>query len=493
MSFSTKSPTAVSDSMRSASEAIASLDAYLRTWTDASGGVHGYIIHHHRDYAVVTAPACWTQGVRILGHLKLYEKTGERGWLEAAELESRYLVGAYCERMHLYHDSTTPLTLINNAWPTLGLVKTAHALRSDLGSGWQRMIQVARDNLYERILAEHWDPTASTFYFCPPEYPGRRVHTYNQTAIALSALCAMAEFSGDESLVSEYAIPAADHMIRMQDKSGPLKGGWGYNDGESAHLYYYLYTALNCRGLLDIYEHTHETRFLESAGLAGDHLAGMIDPHTKLFCHRYVRAGRRVLRFVHPTMVATSGLGLLQIRRLREHGFNYDIDESIERLVDAQMPHGGFPSFIGATDIWTPGLFPSEPAKRKWRDMVSVPFWNVFVFELLADLLPRGQIITNADVRFPLRISTDDGLVLEEDVDHVRLVRADTGRTVSYFEKKRDYMLFSTEKMRGVPFGAFANSEQATILKLKKRIRVAIIAGAILLVTVLAFLLAILL
>ncbi len=458
-------------------EALASLDAYLNSWRDPQGGVHGYIIHHHRDYTVVTAPACWTQGVRIIGHLELYQKTRDERWLRNAQLESGYLLSAYSPKVHLYHDSTTPLTLINNAWPTLALARAAAALRDAGEDGWRKLLDVACDNLKERMIAEHWDASTGTFFFCPRGYPGRRVHTYNQTAIAISAICAIARCTGQESLVSDYAVPAADHMIRMQDRSGPLRGGWGYNDGESAHLYYYLYTALNCRGLLDLYEHTREERFLESAKLAGDHLVGMIDPRTRLFSHRYVKGRRGARRFAYPTMVATSGLGFHQIRRLQRQGFRYDVEENIQTLLRMQLPHGGFPNFIGASDIWTPQLYPCEPEKRKWRDVVSVPFWNVFTFELLVDLLEEGQQVPGARVQFPLVTVADDGYTVEEDVNYVRLVSTATARTVAYFEKKRDFMLFSTEKMRGVPFGAFANAEYATILKLKRRVRIMAVAG----------------
>jgi len=87
--------------LKDVADYLARLEDYLLSWTDEDGGVHGYIIHHHRDYAVITAPACWTQGLRVLGHLELYEKTGDDHWIESALRESRYLEGAYCWEEHL--------------------------------------------------------------------------------------------------------------------------------------------------------------------------------------------------------------------------------------------------------------------------------------------------------------------------------------------------------------------------------------------------------
>jgi len=455
--------------------ALSNLDAYLDTWTDVDGGVHGYIIHHHRDYAVVTAPACWTQGLRILGHLSLHRKTGEERWLDRAEKESIYLASLYEREVHLYHDSTTPLTLINNAWPTLALFKSAQVLREARG-GSEELEQVAMDNLRERIIREHWDNDANTFYFCPVGFHGERVHTHNQTAITISALTAAAELEGDRNIVDRYAIPAANHLVVNQNKSGELEGGWGYNDAGSSHLYYYLYTALNTRGLLDLYEYTSDSRYLDSAALAGHHLMSMIDPGTKLFSHRYVSGKGKTKRYPYPTMIAASGLGLLQIRRLRRHGIELDPGESISELMKWQAQTGGFANFIGSTDIWTPDLYPCEPDKRKWRDVVCVPFWNVFTYELLVDMLDEGTEIPPPAVRFPYLEETDDGYEFQEDEDRVTL--SVSGRTVSYFDKKRDYMLFSTERMRGVPFGAYPNCEIATIDKLKRRLKLLLVAGA---------------
>jgi len=455
--------------LKDIADSLAKLDGYLRSWTAEDGGVHGYIIHHHRDYVVITAPSCWTQGLRILGHLQLYEKTGDSLWLDLAVWESKYLESAYCWEEHLYYDSTTPLTLINNAWPTLALLKAAIVLREN-GSPWSsRFSKVALDNLDNRIIRLHWDSCVRTFFFCPEGYWGTRVHTHNQTAIAISALCAADRFTEAASYVERYAIPAAEHMMALQERSGPLRGGWGYNDGDSSHLYYYLYTALNVRGLLDLYEHTGDSRFLDSAGLGGEHLFGMIDGETHLFCHRYVKKGRKAQRYTYPIMVATAGLGLLQLRRLNRHGFSFHLKRSLESLLEKQLPHGGFPSFIGSTDIWTPRLFPSEPDRTKWRDIASVPFWNVFTYELLVDLLEGETPIRPSEGELSFTIDTDDGYRFEETSNRVRLSK--WGRTVAYFEKKRDFMLFSTERMRGVPFGAFPNTEFAVIHKLKGRIR----------------------
>jgi len=473
--------------LKDVADSLARLEDYLLSWTDEDGGVHGYIIHHHRDYAVITAPASWTQGLRVLGHLQLYEKTGDGYWLESALRESRFLEQAYCWEEHLFYDSTTPLTLINNAWPTLALLRTALLLRRRGRDGYLGFSNVALDNLEKRMIRLHWDPSARTFFFCPEGYWGMRVHTHNQTAIAISALCAADQLADEKSYVERYAIPAADHMIRLQEPSGILRGGWGYNDGDSSHLYYYLYTALNVRGLLDLYEHTGESRFLESAALGGEHLYGMIDGQTSLFCHRYVKKGRRVERYVHPIMVATAGLGLLQLRRLNGYGFSFKLDGSVDSLLGRQLPHGGFPSFIGSTDIWTPGLFPSEPERTKWRDVTSVPFWNVFTYELLVDLLEAGSKIRPPRVEFRFEMDTDDGYRFEETRSRVRLSRS--GRTVAYFDKTRDFMLFSTERMRGVPFGAFANTEHAVIQKLRRRVRrLAALGAAVWAATVLVLL-----
>jgi len=451
----------------------------LDTWTDGKGGLHGYVIHHHRDYCVLISPTTWAQSVRILAHLDAWRKTRSSHWLEKARRGAIYLASSYVPQVHLFHDATTPLTLINLAWPTLALLRTAKALREAGDPGWEKLAEVPQDCIHKRIIPMHWDASVGDFFFCPPGFPAKRVHTYNQSAIAISALCAHAELYGDEELVDKYARPSAEHLLvdQVTDRRSVLYGGWGYNDGGSSHLFYYLYTALNLRGLLDLYEHTNDSRYLHSARMAGDHLIAMVDEDSGLFAHRYVRRGRKVTRFTYPIMVSASGLGLLQLRRLarllKDDSYSLDPD----RLTSLQQPNGGFPSFIGSTDIWTPELFPCEPTEVKWRDVVCVPFWAVFTLELLADLLQRGEDIPPPMVETSLSTKTDDGYEVVENESTVYLKKG--GLTVSYFLKKEDYMLFSTEPMRGVPFGAFANSAVSSLAKIKRRFKRAMMIAAL--------------
>ncbi len=458
---------------------ISNLDSYLDTWTDGSGGLHGYIIHHHRDYGILLSPATWQQSVRILANLEIWRKTGDEGWLQKAFIGSRYLTSSYVGEEHLFPDSTTPLTLVNNAWPCLALFQCATELRDAGKSEWGNLSKVGLDCLRESIIPRYWDLSMGDFFFCPPGFRGNRVHTYNQTAVTISVLSSLERLRPGEDYLQRYAIPAADRLVEDQNQgSSPLRGGWGYNDGSSNHLYYYIYTALNVMGLLDIYHATKTDRYLESAVLGGEHLMGMIDPETKLFSHRYVETRGGYELHKYPIMVSASGLGLRQINRLNKLGYGFEIEDSIDALLETQQGHGGFPTFRGITDIWTPEMYPCEPDKTKWRDEVCVPFWTVFVLDMLAGLLPNGSRIPEPDAVQHLVKDTDDGYEIDENRDRVRLLKK--GRTVAYFPKKEDHLLYSTEPLRGVPFGAFPNVHVANTKSLSRRIKLGVMgAGGI--------------
>lgn len=457
---------------------LANLNFYLDSWTAPDSGTHGYIIHHHRDYVVNIAPATWTQGIRILGHLKLFKKTNDQYWLQKVISGCDYLYKSYIWDEHIYTDSTTPLTLINNAWPTLSLLESCLVLGDLDPKRCQKYLRVAKDHVLGRILPYHWDQDVKTFFFCPETFPANRVHTYNQNAIVAPLFYILSEIEDDKKYIEEYAKPTIDHLVEGQivdDPESLLYGGWGYNDGRSSHLFYYLYTALNMRGLLDVYEHSYTTRYLESAKLAGIHLKKMLSETTGLFKHRYVKKGKKVLEFTYPTMIAASGLGLLQIKRLEKWGIYLDIEENVYTLLKFQNSHGGFQNFIGVTDIWAPSLFPCEPEKVKWRDVISVPFWNVFAFELFAYLLEDGQNIPPPNATFPLILKTDDGIIVEEEQDYVRLSK--NGTTQAFFQKKSDTMLYSTLPCRGAPFGTFNPAQDVTIRKLREILKKAGLLG----------------
>ena len=63
-------------------QAIINLDSWIQSWTDDEGGIHGYVIHHHRDCLTTIIPDTWTQSLILMAHSTLYKKTKEEKWLK---------------------------------------------------------------------------------------------------------------------------------------------------------------------------------------------------------------------------------------------------------------------------------------------------------------------------------------------------------------------------------------------------------------------------
>ena len=395
------------------SQALANLDAWIQTWTDAKGGIHGYVVHHHQDCLLILVPDTWTQSPILMAHSALYEKTGEQKWLKKATMEAKYLCAHYLRDLHVYHAATheykhkSKPPLIGNALPTLAILDFVSKIDKEQNPIFDLVLDVTTDNIENYFLKQQWDKKNCTFYghFEPIGRTGRP-HIHNMTSLAISALIAYARVTDKFDFVEDYAIPAGEHILSCQNMTGENSyGGYPYNDGRSRNLYFSLYHAITMRGIIDLYEFTHDKEFLNSANIAAKHLMRLIDEETHLFFHRVKR--EKIIRY--PQWLAGSGTIIHQIRRLEPHGCRYDLNRTINSLLEQQHPHGGFPTFLGFSDLFSPKLFPAEPEKRKWRDVLATPNWNCFTFELLSYLIKKGSVIPEPTSKFPLVLRCDEG------------------------------------------------------------------------------------
>lgn len=394
-------------------QALANLDAWIQTWTDLKGGIHGFVIHHHQDCLTILAPDTWTQSPSLITHSTLYKKTGNDKWLKKATMEAKYLCDHYLNDLHVYntasheykHEGKPPL--IGNAFPTLALLNFISMIDKEQNSIFDLVMDVTSDNIDNYFLKRQWDKVDNTFFAHFEAIRGTgRPHVHNMTSLAISALIAYAQLTDKFNYVEDYAIPAGEHILSCQNMTGKNSyGGYPYNDGRSRDLYHTLYHAMTMRGIIDLYEFTRDREFLNSANIAAKHLMKLIDEKTHFFFHRVKR--EKIERY--PQWIAGCGTIIHQIKRLESHGYRYDLNRTINSLLEQQHPHGGFPTFLGFTDLFYPNLFPAEPEKRKWRDVIATPNWNCFVFELLSFLIEQGSIIPKQTCKFPILIPCDDG------------------------------------------------------------------------------------
>ena len=65
-------------------QSVSNLWAWLHTWEDDAGGIHGPVVYHHRDNLTVLRPDTWTQGATVLGLLNAYDASANAQFLDAA-------------------------------------------------------------------------------------------------------------------------------------------------------------------------------------------------------------------------------------------------------------------------------------------------------------------------------------------------------------------------------------------------------------------------
>ncbi len=384
---------------RNLCSSVSNLWAWLQTWLDERGGVHGYVVHHHRDNLKVLSPDTWTQSPCILGLVNLYRKTGHREWLEEASELCDYLTESYIWRLHAYRNSNhehKPLgrpELISNTIASYALLRFAKEIK-DESDDWQRYYLIARDNL-TYLLSNYWDSSVGAMLDPAHDAP-QRIH--NMNSVTIISLVALAEMEGDMSYV-KYAEKISRYILACQVKEGKLKGAYPYRDDVGNYIA--LYSLITCLGLLVLYKRTKSPELISSAKKAFTNLANFFDKGSGLVCH-YHRSG-------YPQWIPDTLLLAVISRWLSDEGIEvkFDANEILTGVLLKQYASGGFPLSIGFEDLWYSKGLPSRPDIKRWRDALPTTNWNSWNFWALSELIPENAQVGEPNIRLPLIIKTD--------------------------------------------------------------------------------------
>ena len=430
----------------SINQAVSNLWAWLETWLDEKGGVHGYVVHHHRDNLRFLSPDTWTQAPCILGSLRIYQKTKEKRWLELTTKLCDYLVNTYLGPLHLYHNSNherKPLGkpgIIHNALPSYALLEVAKELKGQRKA--RKYHKIAKDNILNFLLQLRNESTGALTSI----YHGKTAHIHNMNGAAILALKALSELEQDESYVENYARAIAKHILACQVMGGNQSGAYPYVDKEKN--YRTLYSLITSIGLLELYKKTNASELLVSVKNLIENLMNFLDKETGLICH-FHRVG-------YPQWVPDTLLFVLNARWLENNGITIPIDSAgvLSKVLSRQYEHGGFPLSIGFADLsYTKGL-PSKPEIRRWRDLLPTPNWNAWNFWVLAELLPQRSHINEPTIKFPLVLETDEEgnegpyEIIEDDRKVVFTSKREQ-RIVAIFDKTEDVSKFCLIRERG--------------------------------------------
>ncbi len=428
----------------SISQAVSNVWAWLETWLDDKGGVHGYVVHHHYDNLRILSPDTWTQAPCILGLLRIYQKTGRKKWLKLALKLCDYLVKIYIKPLHIYRNSNherKPLGrpgIIHNAIASYSLLEVAKEIRGQ--GNWQTYLQTAKDNILNFLL-QLWNGRTLLSV-----YHGRHVQIHNMNSIGILPLISLSELERDESYVKKYGRSLGRSILACQVKEGTHLGAYPYVN--TAKDYRTIYSLITSIGLLELYRETGDSDFLASVEENIKHLANFVDDETRLICH-YHKLG-------YPQWIPDTLLFVLNVKQLANYGVNVaaNITGILGKVLSQQYVNGGFPLSIGFQDLSYRKGLPSKPEIRRWRDLLPTPNWSAWNFWVLAELLPKKFKMNKPDVKFPLIIDTDEEesegpYQIMENEKEVTFKSVRTQKIVGFFNKVSEVADFCLIRERG--------------------------------------------
>ena len=383
----------------SINQTVSNLWAWLETWLDEKGGVHGYVVHHHRDNLRILSSDTWTQALCIMGLLEIYQKTSEEKWLRSASTLCDYLASTYYTTLHTYRNSNfdqKPLgrpALESDALASYALLAVSKEGKNVVDS--KLYCRVAKDNILNFLLQRWNNPVGALYHL----YHGNPAYVHNKNSMAILALISLAEVENDQRYIKRYAERIGKSILSCQVTMGKLAGAIPYVN--NAKDYRTLYTLITSIGLLALHRRTGSSEFLIGVEKAINNLSKFIDYETGLICH-YHKVG-------YPQWIPDTLLFILIASRLKDEGIKVpaNIPKILAKVLARQYKSGGFPLSIGFEDLSYPKGLPSKPKIKRWRDLLATPGLNAWNFWALTQLLPQNSSISEPTVQFPLIIETD--------------------------------------------------------------------------------------
>jgi len=419
----------------SLAQSVSNLWAWIHTWEDDDGGIHGPVVYHHRDNLKVIRPDTWTQSASLLGLLNLYNSSGDKDFLIAASRLGEFLVSNYIGEIHTFRDSNfdrKPLgqpALEGNAMACLALIELAKALPS----GGERFKETAEDNIME-FLVKQWDPRTKSFAMT---YHGGSAHIHNKSAMAILAILAKEYYRRGVELVDRYAVPTAEYTLSCQVAAGNYAGAMPYADRDSN--YRTLYSLVTALGLLGVYEATGNEAYLSGVVKLMNHLAKFVDRKTGLICHAH--------RVGYPQWVTDSILYLFVTKKLYEEKqivIETDFSGLLAKVLAYQYRSGAFPLSLGFEDLWYRDVMKARPEISRWRDILPTPGMNSWNFWFLSALLRTGEEIPHSKIAFPHRLVSakeekEGPFEILDGEGEIRIVSLLNG-SVAYLASKHDHV-----------------------------------------------------
>jgi hypothetical protein len=229
---------------------------------------------------------------------------------------------------------------------------------------------------------------------------GDRLHTVYSASI-IYTLLKIYDFDQDERILE--GIPKwGDFLLSMQSKDEETYGAFHYSyypESRTKQLRFPVgTTALSIFTLLDLYQRTDDSRYLEAAKLGGDWLTTMQKPDGTMYAHK-VRYGR--WKYGEKESILYNGQVLSALSRLyRITGEKryYDTAERIAQHFSARVEDEG--CYLGDDYRW------KNPISSAWIVMSLLDFYQINQDDYYKDMILKcgGELLERQanDVNHPL-------------------------------------------------------------------------------------------
>lgn len=378
--------------------ALARLERWLETMR-GPGGYGGPVAHWWRDCLLFSGAGLdWRYEGIIAGYLALFERSGERRWLEKARRAGEDLVqgqlASGCYRNSRFELNPGVGGTPHEAAADIGLLLLARALRAAGEQGWERYLAAAERNLRGHYLGRLWCEAEGRFR----DDPTQPSFVPNKSATLIEALCLLAELTRGEEYLERYVRPTAEAILTHQVRAAGnrLDGAIAQNTlGTTVVEKYFPYYIARCvPGLLAAHRHLGEPRYLEAALRAATFVFRWREPDGGF--PQVVYADGRVNRF--PRWVAGVGDVLRALEMVRPYGLHCDLEPTRAWLLAGQLPGG---SFRVARGFGAQVHQRQEEGPPDARDLLPVAGWNDKAFRYLAGQVERVPGAAAAPVREP--------------------------------------------------------------------------------------------
>lgn len=395
----------------SVGQAVSNQLAWFETMHQENG-FGGPVVHYWRNCLKFIGPGTdWRLEGLIQGYLELFRKTGNKQFLEKAvrcgndALANQFSSGGFWNSNFEGNPTFDLFGQPHESAVDIGLLALAKELEKIKDSRSRIFLDCARRNLDRVLLKKFWNEKQGTFQQYPKGQWDQAPNLFvpNKIATACEALLLLSDLVREEKYQTT-AVSAAEEILELQVKTGPMAGGIFQANERTRVISYYTARCIN--PLMQLSGVSQDSRFSKAARLAAGFVAKQQLPEGG-FAFGFDGQEKRQ---VFPVFVAGAGDILRSLDQWED--YSRQVSLGTRWLLRHQNPSGGFASFEGINQK------NSKSEKKggcRWEDFLPVVGWNDKTFRFLVS--QTGKSLPAADTSGNYSIPCENGVFSESKTD----------------------------------------------------------------------------